>query len=97
VKKLPVRVPSATTDRLITGWAGPDGTRVRLARPGDIEQVSELITLAGIRLDPEVGAVIQAGTVASTLLAAWTTASRTCGVDWPRRQLPTGPRRRCPG
>jgi hypothetical protein len=82
VKKRSVRVPSATTDRLITGWAGPDGTRVRLARPGDIEQVSKLITFAGIRLDPAVGAVIEAGTVASTLLAGLNN-----GVEDLRRRL----------
>jgi hypothetical protein len=34
VKKRSVRVPPATAGRLTSGWAGPDGTRVRLARPG---------------------------------------------------------------
>lgn len=63
-----VRVPRATADRLRTGWAGPRGTRVRLARPGDLEQVSRLVPLAGLRLDPAVTAVIEAGTAASILL-----------------------------
>jgi GNAT superfamily N-acetyltransferase len=67
-KKKPVRVPPATADRLVNGWAGPGGTHIRLARPGDGEQVTKLLALAGISLDPVVGAVIEAGTVASTLL-----------------------------
>src|SRR5260370_38855714 len=67
-RKKPVRVPPATADRLVNGWAGPGGTHIRLARHGDIEQVTGLLGLAGIPLDPVVGAVIEAGTVASTLL-----------------------------
>lgn len=63
-----VRVLPATADRLVTGWAGPGGGRVRLARPGDTDQVTGLLALADISLDPAVGAVIKAGTVASTLL-----------------------------
>jgi GNAT superfamily N-acetyltransferase len=67
-KKKTVRVPPITATRLINGWAGPGGTRIRLARPGDTEQVTGLLSLANISLDPAVGAVIEAGTVASTLL-----------------------------
>jgi len=67
-RKKPVRVPPVTADRLVSGWAGPGGTHVRLARPGDVEQLTGLLALAGIPLDPVVGAVIEAGTVASTLL-----------------------------
>jgi GNAT superfamily N-acetyltransferase len=67
-KKKRVRVLPATADRLVTGWAGPGGSRVRLARPGDTDQVTRLLALADISLDPAVGAVIKAGTVASTLL-----------------------------
>lgn len=63
-----VRVLPATADRLVTGWAGPGGTRVRLARPGDTDPVTRLLALADISMDPAVGAVIKAGTVASTLL-----------------------------
>jgi hypothetical protein len=63
-----VRVLPATADRLVTGWAGPGGIRVRLARPGDTDQVTRLLALADLSLDPAVGAVIKAGTVASTLL-----------------------------
>ena len=62
------RVLPATADRLVTGWAGPGGTRIRLARPGDTDHVSRLLALADLSLDPAVGAVIKAGTVASTLL-----------------------------
>jgi GNAT superfamily N-acetyltransferase len=67
-KKKPVRVPPVTAERLVNGWAGPGGTRIRLARPGDTEQVTGLLALADIALDPVVGTVIEAGTVASTLL-----------------------------
>jgi GNAT superfamily N-acetyltransferase len=67
-KKKPAHVPPVTADRLVSGWAGPGGTHIRLARPRDIEQITGLLALAGIRLDPVVRAVIEAGTVASTLL-----------------------------
>ncbi len=67
-RKKPVRVPPATADRLVSGWAGPGGTHIRLARHGDTERITGLLALAGIPLDPVVGAVIEAGTVASTLL-----------------------------
>jgi GNAT superfamily N-acetyltransferase len=67
-RKKPVRVPPATADRLVSGWPGPGGTHIRLARHGDTEQILGLLALAGIGLDPVVGAVIEAGTVASTLL-----------------------------
>ena len=63
-----VRVSPATADRLVTGWTGPGHTHIRLARPGDTEQVTRLLALADIPLDPAVGTVIEAGTVASTLL-----------------------------
>jgi hypothetical protein len=67
-RKKVVRVPPIAADRLVSGWPGPGGTHVRLARPGDIEQITGLFALAGIPLDPVVGAVIEAGAVASTLL-----------------------------
>jgi GNAT superfamily N-acetyltransferase len=57
-----------TADCLLKGSSGPGGTRIRLARPGDTGQVTRLLELVGIRLDPAVGSVIEAGTVASTLL-----------------------------
>jgi GNAT superfamily N-acetyltransferase len=63
-----VRVSPVTADRLVTGWTGPGRTHIRLARPGDTEQVTGLLALADIPLDPAVGTVIEAGTVASTLL-----------------------------
>ena len=67
-KKQPAGVPPVTAERLVNGWAGPGDTRIRLARPGDTEQVTKLLALADIALDPAVGTVIEAGTVASTLL-----------------------------
>lgn len=57
-----------TADRLVKGSSGPGGTRIRLARPGDTAQVARLLELVGIRLDPAVGAAIDTGTVAATLL-----------------------------
>ena len=57
-----------TADRLLKGSPGQGGTRIRLARPGDTGQVTRLLELVDLRLDPAVGTVIEAGTVASTLL-----------------------------
>jgi GNAT superfamily N-acetyltransferase len=57
-----------TADGLLKGSSGPGGTRIRLARPGDSGQVTRLLELVDLPLDPAVGAVIEAGTVASTLL-----------------------------
>jgi N-acetylglutamate synthase-like GNAT family acetyltransferase len=67
-RKNVVRVQPIATDRLVSGWSGPGGTHIRLARRSDIEQITGLLALAGIPLDPVVGAVIERGTVASTLL-----------------------------
>jgi hypothetical protein len=64
----PSRARIMTADRLLQGSSGPGGTRIRLARPGDTGQVTRLLELVGIGLDPVVGAVIEAGTAASTLL-----------------------------
>lgn len=66
-KKKRVRVSPVTADRLVKGWTGPGRTHIRLARPGDTEQVTGLLALADMPLDPAVGTVIEAGTVASTL------------------------------
>jgi hypothetical protein len=51
-----------TADRLLKGGSGPGGTRIRLARPGDTGQVTRLLELVGIGLDPAVGTVIETGT-----------------------------------
>ncbi|MEV4212542.1 GNAT family N-acetyltransferase [Micromonospora sp. NPDC049662] len=68
-RKKPARVPPVTADRLLRGWSGPGGTRIRLAAPGDSPGVAELLLLAdGMGLDPAVEQGINAGTVASTLL-----------------------------
>jgi GNAT superfamily N-acetyltransferase len=66
-KKKPVRVPPVTADRLVRGWSGPAGTRIRLARPGDTAAVADLLALADMPLDPHVAAVVEADTVASTV------------------------------
>ena len=68
VVKNPSRARPMTADRLLKGSSGPGGTRIRLARPGDTGQVTQLLELVGIRLDPAAGTVIETGTVASTLL-----------------------------
>lgn len=62
------RARPLTSGPLVRGRSGPAGTRLRLARPGDTEQVAQLLQSAGVRLDPAIGEVIEAGTVASTLL-----------------------------
>ncbi len=67
MKKAPRALPM-TAERLVVGWSGPGGTRIRLACPGDTAQVAQLLELVDIRLDPAVGEVIEAGTVASSLL-----------------------------
>src|SRR5664280_1557468 len=68
VVKNPSRARPMTADRLLKGSSGPGGTRIRLARPGDTGQVTQLLELVGIRLDPAAGTVIETGTVATTLL-----------------------------
>ncbi len=69
-KKKPGRVPPVTADRLVRGWTGPGGTRIRLAVPGDEPAVAGLLSLAdGMGLDPAVERVIADGAVGSALLA----------------------------
>jgi hypothetical protein len=48
VKKKRVRVSPVTVDRRVKGWTWPGRTHIRLARPGDIEQVTGLLVLADI-------------------------------------------------
>ncbi|MGY0466934.1 GNAT family N-acetyltransferase (plasmid) [Kitasatospora sp. cg17-2] len=59
-----------TGKRLAEGWPGPDGGRVRLAGPGDADEVAALLKLADVELDARYGRAIEAGSVSATLRTA---------------------------
>jgi GNAT superfamily N-acetyltransferase len=56
--------------RFIHGWHGPQKTRLRLARPGEIADAERLADLGGGPLDGEMAAAIADGTASSALLGA---------------------------
>jgi GNAT superfamily N-acetyltransferase len=66
--KKPGRVPPITADRLLRGWPGPAGTRIRLAAPGDAAEVRDLLAFAELSFDQELEETIEAGTVVTTIL-----------------------------
>jgi hypothetical protein len=56
--------------RLTHGWNGPQGTLLRLARPGEAEDVARLAETTGGPLDEWMHAAIEAGTASAALFAA---------------------------
>ncbi|MGE7436991.1 GNAT family N-acetyltransferase [Kitasatospora sp. NPDC001175] len=56
-----------TSQRLTDGWPGPDGGRLRLARPGDSEAVAALLKLADVELDARYGNAIEMGSISAVL------------------------------
>lgn len=63
--------PPLSADRVRTGWQGPAGTRIRLARPKDAQAADALMATTGdgVRIIPVLRAAIEDGTAASTMLA----------------------------
>ena len=56
--------------RLTNGWAGANGTRLRLARPGESDEIVPLVEMAAGPTTPEVRAIIDSSTTSAALLAA---------------------------
>jgi GNAT superfamily N-acetyltransferase len=56
--------------RLTRGWNGPQGTLLRLARPGEAEDVARLAETTGGPLDEWMHAAIENGTASAALFAA---------------------------
>ncbi|MEV8546997.1 GNAT family N-acetyltransferase [Streptomyces sp. NPDC051572] len=65
------QTPPLSADRVRTGWQGPAGTRIHLARPQDAEAADALMATTGdgVRIIPVLRAAIEDGTAASALLA----------------------------
>lgn len=68
-KKTTRRAPMPAA-KLSTGWVGPNGTRIRMARVEETDAVNKLMEEAGVRLIPAVRTAIEDGTVATTLRKA---------------------------
>jgi GNAT superfamily N-acetyltransferase len=65
------QTPPLSSDRVRTGWQGPAGTRIRLARGQDVEAANELMATTGdgVRSIPVLAAAIEDGSAASAMLA----------------------------
>jgi GNAT superfamily N-acetyltransferase len=62
--------------RLANGWSGPDGTTLRLARPGEADEVARLAESTGGPLEEWMHAAIEDGTASSALVDALRTGPR---------------------
>ncbi|WP_424893421.1 GNAT family N-acetyltransferase [Streptomyces sp. XH2] len=69
-KKAKLAIP-LSADRLRTGWRGPAGTRIHLARPQDLVAADALMATTGdgVRIIPVLRTAIEDGTAASAMLA----------------------------
>ncbi|MBT2401665.1 GNAT family N-acetyltransferase [Streptomyces sp. ISL-100] len=65
------KTPPLSADRLRAGWQGPAGTRIRLARPKDVEAADALMATTGdgMAFMPVLRAALEDGSAASTMLA----------------------------
>lgn len=54
---------------LLDGVPGPGGTRLRLARPDDVDDLARLLALTGEKTDPQVFDGVASGAAASLVLA----------------------------
>ncbi|MEJ8631939.1 GNAT family N-acetyltransferase [Streptomyces sp. MS2.AVA.5] len=63
--------PPLSADRVLTGWQGPAGTRIRLARAKDAEAADALMATSGdgLRFMPVLRTAIEDGMAASAMLA----------------------------
>ncbi|MFB7467113.1 hypothetical protein ACFCZ1_27060 [Streptomyces sp. NPDC056224] len=63
--------PPLSVSRLREGWPGPGGTRIRLARPQDVETANTLMgtTGDGVRIIPVLRTAIEDSKAASSMLA----------------------------
>jgi GNAT superfamily N-acetyltransferase len=63
---LPSRI---TGKRLVDGWAGSQGGRIRLARPGEVPAVDGHLAAVGVDVDERIADGVDDGTLAATLRA----------------------------
>ena len=75
--------------RLTHGWNGPQGTLLRLARPGEAEDVARLAEITGGPLDDWMHAAIEDGTASAALFAALRSSNKAL-VDPASRCAATG-------
>ncbi|MFJ8982750.1 GNAT family N-acetyltransferase [Streptomyces sp. NPDC102282] len=63
--------PPLSADRVRTGWQGPAGTRIRLARGQDVEAANALMATTGdgVRIIPVLRAAIEDGSASCAMLA----------------------------
>jgi GNAT superfamily N-acetyltransferase len=64
------RVPRITSARLVEGWSGPRGTRVRLVQAGEAGDVARFLTMAGVELEPGMARAIDRGDAGRAVVAA---------------------------
>jgi len=57
-------------NRLVRGWSGPDGSRVRLARPAEASEVDRLLKLTGEAMDPAMVEAIATDVIAFGIRSA---------------------------
>ncbi|MGP2436327.1 GNAT family N-acetyltransferase [Streptomyces sp. JW3] len=65
------QAPPLSADRVRTGWQGPAGTRIRLARGQDVEAANALMATTGdgVRIIPVLATAIEDGSASSAMLA----------------------------
>ncbi|MFF8387785.1 GNAT family N-acetyltransferase [Streptomyces kanasensis] len=65
------QAPPLSADRVRTGWQGPVGTRIRLARGQDVKAANALMATTGngVRIIPVLAAAIKDGSASSAMLA----------------------------
>ncbi|NUK21681.1 GNAT family N-acetyltransferase [Streptomyces lunaelactis] len=70
-KRTAKKAPLLSADRVRTGWQGPAGTLIRLARSQDAGAADALLATSGdgVQFLPELRAAIEDGSAASTMLA----------------------------
>lgn len=94
------QAPPLSADRVRTGWQGPAGTRVRLARGQDVEAANALMATTGdgVRIIPVLRTAIEDGCPASSAMLAGLGASNTntyydaasaAFTDWPMNEALT--------
>ena len=68
-KRTVKKTAPVSAGRVREGWHGPAGTRIRLARPGEVKAVDALLEAAGVQVIPELGQAIEDGSAGSVLLS----------------------------
>ncbi|MEV5238527.1 hypothetical protein AB0K89_05360 [Streptomyces cinnamoneus] len=91
------QTPPLSADRVRTGWQGPAGTRIRLARGQDVEAANALIATTGdgARIILVLAAAIEDGSASSAMVDGLSGGEKAYHVaaSHTRRDLPPGPHR----